>query len=551
MDRRSGLAVLLGRSTTAKKTTTAAPPVLTTLAPYTGDWDFAQAAHLLRRTMYGPTFLQIKQSVTDGLDATVSQLLAPQNNPSEPIYYNFDNDPNVPNGEVWVNTPPTANIQGLNGGRRSSLNAWSFGLMKEGGVSIREKMTLFWHNHFVASNTNRNQFRYFYMKTLRDHALGNFQKMTEQITIDPAMLLFLNGAQNSRQAPNENYSRELLELFTIGKGDAAGPGDYTTFTEDDVVQLAKALTGWQIRTDRNTGNFQVQFNPNRHDTGDKQLSHRFDNVVIPDAGDKEYINVIDLILQKEETARYICRRLHIWLVGSNIDADVEANVIEPMAAILRQGYEIKPAIEALLKSEYFYQESLKGCMVNHPIDFIFKMVNTFELAMPNTEIEKYFGWNGLYNLAVELEMAIFSHATVAGWKAFYQGPAFYDVWANSVSLPKREGMVDTLINGYRTRNQRFLYKLDLLSAVKKLDNPFDPNELINDLAKTLYPFPISQEQLDFLKDVLIPGLPDFEWTVEYSDYVADPTNQDKRDGVINKLEALLKTMLKMPEFYLI
>ena len=107
--------------------------------------------------------------------------------------------------------------------------------------------------------------------------MGGFRKMVEEITIAPAMLLFLNGNENTFEAPNENYARELLELFTIGKGDAVGDGDYTNYTEVDVAALAKSLTGWTSRVNDN-GEIAGRFVPNRHDTSEKQLSHRFNNV---------------------------------------------------------------------------------------------------------------------------------------------------------------------------------------------------------------------------------------------------------------------------------
>lgn len=102
-------------------------------------------------------------------------------------------------------------------------------------------MTLFWHNHFVTAETNDPRLEYKYITTIRKNSLGNFKTLTKEITIDPAMLLYLNGNQNTSRAPNENYARELLELFTLGKGELAGPGDYTTFTEVDVAAIAKVL----------------------------------------------------------------------------------------------------------------------------------------------------------------------------------------------------------------------------------------------------------------------------------------------------------------------
>jgi uncharacterized protein (DUF1800 family) len=552
MDRRSVLTAMLGRKKTTGKANNAPASVLSSLTPYSGTWDFAAAKHLLGRTMYGPTYAEIQQAVEDGLAATIAQLFAPQQMPAPPIYYDFNNDPNVPLGETWVDTPPPVPpVMGLNGARRRSLNAWTFGLMLNGGVSIREKMVLFWHNHFVTSQINRTQYVYKYISTIRENALGNFKTLTEAITVDPAMLVYLNGNQNTRNAPNENYARELLELFTIGKGPAAGPGDYTTYTEQDIAEIARALTGWVNGAIGNPSAVVGSFIPQRHDNTAKQLSHRFNNVVIQNAGDQEYKNVIDIIFQQDEVARFISRRLHVWFVGANIDATVEAEVIEPMAALIRNNdYDIQPALEALLSSEYFFEESRRGCMVNHPIDHLFKILRPLKLELPAGGIlAQYRAWINLARQIADQEMVLFDIPSVAGWKAFYQAPQYYDSWINSVSMPLREKVVKQFVAGFSIGNQTF--ELDLLGLLTDLEEPSDPHSLINDLAETLFAFPIADNQLDFLTDYLIQGGPYYTWSYEYLEYLEDPDDENKRLVVVNKLKALVEAMLKMPEFYLI
>ena len=214
-------------------------------------------------------------------------------------------------------------------------------------------------------------------------------------------------------------------------------------------------------------------------------------------------------------------------------------------------YVIQPALEALLSSEYFFDESHRGCMVNHPIDFLMKLAGSLEFPLPNDIENRYLGWNFLYQKSTDLDMNLYAIDTVAGWKAFYQGPAYYDVWANSVTLPLREEIVDDFMNGFGVRGSNFRFEYDYLAIISKLSNPTDPNDLINDLAIVLFSYPISADQLTFLKEVLVPGLPDFEWTVEYGEHLADPDDAQKREGVVRKLEALFGTMLKMPEIYLI
>src|SRR5690606_22324046 len=220
------------------------------------------------------------------------------------------------------------------GYRRRSLNNWSLELMLQNNPHIREKMTLFWHNHFVTADINEPRVVYYYIDKLRKMSLGNFRQMAKDITVDNAMLEYLNGRDNTRQAPNENYARELLELFTLGKGPSLGNGDYTTYTEKDIMEMAKALTGWvEVR---NSLPIRSEFRNNRHDTTTKTLSHRFNNATIENAGADEYKNLIDLIFTRDEVAEFICQKLYAWFIYNDITEEVREDVIKPLAEIFRE-----------------------------------------------------------------------------------------------------------------------------------------------------------------------------------------------------------------------
>lgn len=547
MNRRTTLKRMLGNSS---KNSQPKSDSSMSLSPYTGEWTLQQASHLLRRTTFGATYAQLKQAIADGLETSLQKLFVEQSAPEPPIYFNFEDDPTVDLGETWVNTIENTDIDTLRSKRRHSLFAWSIKNLYDSGetINIREKMTLFWHNHFVTANPNRARRYYQYYSLLRKNALGNFKTFVEEITIDSAMLRYLNGQQNTKTAPNENYSRELLELFTIGKGPAAGPGDYTNYTEQDVVELARALTGWRYNNATGEDANITYFQANRHDEGEKQLSHRFDNMVISNEGENEYKKVIEIIFQKEEVARFISRKLYNWFLDSAITDEVETNIITPMAQkMVADGYEIQPTLMTLLSSEYFYSSTFNGCMVAHPLDFHSKIVNTFQIKIPEDPIEQYLVFFKWYRDIQPLEMNIFYHPTVAGWKAFYQAPQYTKIWINSVSLPVRQKYSDRFIDGYKTSG--ISLEIDALEFVAGLDNPLEPNKLIQEIASVLFAQPLTEEQLIALKAILLPGLPDYEWTVEYSDYLAGDTSLES--SIESKLKTLLKTMLKMPEFYLI
>ncbi len=556
MDRRATLAAILGHSGKASKanrTLTSSPPVINSgLAPYAGPWTRVQAAHLLRRAMFGPTKVQIETAVQNGLHATMAQLFAPQPMPAPPVNPSNTNDPNVPVGETWINAPYLASVN-LAGYRNASLRSWMFGLMVNEGVSIREKMTLFWHNHFAINNINDAKFVYRYITLLRSSALGNFRQLVKDVTIDPAMLRFLNGNQNTRLAPNENYARELMELFTLGKGPLAGPGDYTHYTEADVIQMARVLTGWRD-TGFNTVNAAVQvgatFLANQHDTGNKQLSHRFNNVTIPNMGANEYAHLVDIIFQKDEVARFISRKLYRWFVYYTIDDAVEANVIEPMAQVLiANNYNIQPALEALLRSEHFFDAINLGPMIKSPLDFVVGTFKQFSIAYSPQLARYYNAWNTFIRLCIPMQMEYFNPPDVAGWKAYYQEPVYYRTWINAATLAPRVNFTNQLSgNGYVVNTLR--HAINVLALPEQVSDPFDPVVLIRELAEWLYPQPLAANQIEYLKTILLPGLPDFVWTNEWNAYSSNPGNATARQAVESKLRNLIRAMLSMPEYHL-
>lgn len=559
MNRRATIATLFGKKSTDSKiaTTTAAPPlVLSGLDPYEGDWEYEQAAHLLRRAMFGPTHGQIKTAIQEGMDATVNTLLTDLPTPEPPLNFNNDDEPLVPIGETWVNAPYSPDFN-LRAARSTSLRAWTMGQILHEGVSLRETMVLFWHNHFATelSIVNDPKFVYRLHSLFRANAWGNFRELTKQVTIDPMMLRYLNGNQNRVQAPNENYARELLELFTIGKGPQVDDGDYTNYTEDDVVQMARVLTGWRdvgFVTQNPDVEISSVFTPFFHDTGEKQLSHRFDDVVISNMGDGEYAHLVDIIFGKDEVARFICRKIYRWFIYYNITDQAETDVIQPLAQILIDNdYEIKSALEVFFKSQHFYDMLNVGPMIKNPVDFTAAIVKQLEMPLPNDNNlnRQYRVWFNINRVNAAMLMEIFNPPNVAGWPAYYQEPSFYRLWINSTTLPLKNQLTNQLINQGITANG-FTVRANPLALIEQFDDPFDPNNLIQELVSLLFPQPITQNQIDFLKEILIPGLPDFEWTVEYGDYVNNPNDEDLAMGVENKLRNLLTAMLTMPEYYL-
>jgi hypothetical protein len=543
MQRRSLIKSILKAKSTSKQVLSTPVP---TLDRYEGEWTINQVFHLLRRATYKLDLSNLDQLVNMGLGGIVDLLTGDIPLPDPPINYDFENDPNCAIGETWVNAP----YYRSNGYQLRSIRYWSTGRFISKEMHIREKLTLFWHNHFPISDVNDSRFMYDYSSLLREHGLGNFKELTKKMTIHPAMLRYLNGNQNTRNSPNENYARELLELFTIGKGDLAGPGDYTNYTEDDVREIAKVLTGWRDRGYRSgdSPEYFAQFRANVHDNTTKTLSHRFGNAVIEDQGDQEYSNLIDVIFNQDEVSRYLARKLYRWFVYYEINEEIEQNIIEPLAQIIRDNnYEVKPALIALLSSQHFYDIEHRGCIIKNPIDYVCGALNTFGIVEPEEFSAKYNFWRNLNSSLNLLQMIFFNPPSVAGWSAYYQEPLFYRSWLNSVTLPLRKVFTDVLLN---RGVGNFVDEPDLVKLIDQASNPYDVNALLEELSALMFPKPLSENQLSVLKEILIPGLPDFEWSVEYGDYTADPENEDLKQSLQMKLQSLFTYMTHMPEFQL-
>lgn len=519
------------------------------LTPYAGPWGYAQAAHLLRRCLFGPTCTEIATAATQTLAQVMNTLLTAPPPPAPPLNVSAT-DTSVAIGQTWVTQ---AFNQTFESARRTSLRSWWMGQLLGQGPSLVEKMTLFWHNHFVIElgDINDARYGYQYCALLRQHALGNIQRLTEDITVAPAMLRYLNGNQSTATAPNENYGRELLELFTVGKGPLIDPGNYTTYTEDDVQAAARVLTGWRDNATTQAG----YFTASRHSTTAKVFSSAFQNATITNQGDQEYKTLIALIFAQVETARFLCRKLYRWFVYYVIDATAEAQVIQPLAQLLLQSnYNVAPVLRALLSSEHFFDAVNMGCVIKSPLDFTVGTARQLQIAFPaSTSLTaQYAMWNYLNSVTNLQQQYLGDPPNVAGWPAYWQTPQYYEMWINAVTLPRRNQFTDLMIsnNGYTTSGATI--KADPIELVLTLPpaTAADPNLLIAELARLLTPMELTANQLAFLNDTLLPGLPDFEWTVEWQEYLAAPTNTTKKAAVRTKLQALLRQLMGLAEYHL-
>ncbi|WP_439504497.1 DUF1800 domain-containing protein [Sediminibacterium sp.] len=532
------------------------PPPLTGLAPYTGSFTQIELQHLLKRTLFGVSKDDLNYFGGKTLADVLEELLNPVNtNPPPPLKeYTTSTtatspDTSILQGTTWVgdvNNDGTVQSQ-----RRGSFKKWWMGRMINQDRSILEKMTLFWHNHFATemNDVSNAQYIYKHHQLLRTQALGNFKALTRAVTVNPAMLVYLNGQLNSRTAPDENYAREIQELFCCGKGPDS------LFTEADVKAAARVLTGWR----NNSNTFTSFFDPNRHDTNPKIFSSFYNNTVIAGrtgatAGDIELDEFINMIFNVQEVAKYICRRLYRWFVYYDIDASVETNIITPLANLFRtSNYEVKPVLRALLQSEHFFDTLSRACQIKSPVDLVVGFCRETNLKFPPSAdyITNYGHWNYLVNWVSNMQQNIGDPPDVSGWKAYYQEPQFYQIWINSDTLPKRNQFTDTMvINGYSFNGNRI--QVDGVSLIRTFTNPADPNILLNELIAHLFRIDLSEtSKAQIKRDILLSGqTSDHYWTDAWNLFISNPTNTANATTVRNKVRDLIKYLMNLAEYQL-
>jgi uncharacterized protein (DUF1800 family) len=520
--------------------------------PYSGPWTQAEAAHLLRRTTFGATYSQIEQAVGSGMNATLAQLLS-LSVLDQPLAYDSQ-EQIVSLGTTWFNAVYPADVtanQQTENARRKSLGAWLMKNINHEQLNLNQKMLFFWQNHFGVTTSGDARAMYQFLSVLQQHALGNVKDLVKAVATDPCMLLFLNGSTNTVYSPNENFGRELLELFTIGKGPQLASGDYGNYTEEDVAAAAKIFTGFTVQGVRSATQTQVssQFMPLLHDNSIKTLSYHFNGLQISPNGANEHLNYIDVIFNQPETAKYICRKLYRYFVNYDINPWVETNIIAALAqTFINSNFEIQPVLSQLLGSEHFYYSIVRGAIIKSPLEAIFSMLNGTQSVLNfdlQTTAQMYLT---MYTVADQMGQEYGAPPSVAGWTAYYQAPAYSKLWINSTYLKKRFDIALLMTtNGLTINGQNF--SLNFLGLLDGLSDPSSAPQVIADLCLVFCPKPIDAADQLYLKSLLTGGLPDFEWTLQYNDYLADPTNSVFSLPVTQKVKAVLNTLFRMPQFH--
>jgi uncharacterized protein (DUF1800 family) len=444
-------------------------------------WDVKKVGHLYRRAAFGATATELEEGVRLGPDKTIDRLLKGDSAQQE---------------QLDRQTAPLAESIGrANNGAQA--RAWWLYRMLYSSHPLQEKLTLFWHNHFATSNAKVNNagFMLGQYELLRRHALGNFRTLLEEISQDPAMLVWLDTSVSKKGMPNENYARELMELFSLGVGH---------YTETDIRQAARAFTGWEIKGDK------AVFNPKQHDDGVK--------TVLAHSGKFNGSDIVHICLGQPSAPTFIAGKLYRFLVSESMPATPE--LLEPLAAQFRASdYNFGSLVETVLRSNLFFAPESYRARIKSPVDFVLGIVRPLEGRI---------GTTALGQAVEELGQSLFYPPSVKGWDG---GAA----WLNGHTLLFRQNLALALTS---TEDGRFGRRTDPAVLVRKHGATTD-SEVVSFLLRLFLQGDVPAESraqlLRYMEQTRRQSFPVY-WTAQ--------------DAADHRIRALCHLVLTLPEFQL-
>jgi hypothetical protein len=443
-------------------------------------WDVRKAGHLLRRTGFGATWSELQAAQKSGHDLAIEGLLHGRSDSKE---------------FIEVDGRLAESISDSNNGGQA--RAWWLYRMLYGAHPLREKLTLFWHNHFATSNAKVRSagFMLGQYRLMRTHALGTFRELLQGMSRDPAMMVWLDTNLSKKGMPNENYARELMELFSLGIGH---------YTETDVRQAARAFTGWELKDGK------AVFNPAQHDDGEK--------TVLGQTGRWKGEDIVRICLDQKSTATFVAGKLFKFLVSETVPATPE--LLEPLAAQLRNtDYDFGALVERMLRSNLFFSKHAYRTRIKSPVDFALGIVRA---------LEGHVGTTALAAALEELGQNLFNPPSVKGWDG---GSA----WLNGQTLLFRQNLALALTS---TEDGRFGRRTDPAALVRKFKKE---NEA---------------EVADFFLQLFLQGDVPAESRQKLIDYgqrahkQAMPAYWNQTDVAEQRVRSLCHLVLTLPEFQL-
>jgi uncharacterized protein (DUF1800 family) len=575
------------------------------LAAYTGTLGKKAAAHLLRRATFGPTKSDIDTFASYTPATALNALFQTTPLPAEPV---LDGSTTT-----WLTSAPALNED--DGAQQEFLRRWWLGLMLNANVSnanrlafsTREKVVFFLHSHFttVQQTVNSSRALYFQNVMFRDFAfdasapaLVNVKTVAKKICIDNAMLVLLDGRLNVKGNPNENFARELLELYTIGKGltgqipATTTPGDYFYYTETDVQEAAKVLSGYDfddtfttIDADTNLPRGKVKtFGAiaNMHDNTVKTFTSALGNLVVTPnptllSGGQpteasmldELDQLLDAIFNLPETRLHICRKIYRFYVYHDITSDIETNIISQMVAtFVANNYKIEPVIRELLASQHFY-DSIDvsvdndhfGAIIKSPLDLVSGTLNFFEYTLPdfvNQSSSFYLKTEALITSLENQGMNLMNPFDVAGYESYHQYPLFNRMWINTNALTQRYKFIFDTMTIDNTMPEAVTVDLLTYMKLRFPANATDPDAFVREIVSYIFPMytegtELTTARLDWFKTqllklgaVLNQPQPTF-WVFSWNNAYNIPASGEDARGM---LQDMVNAMMQSPEYQL-
>ncbi len=385
------------------------------------EWTPQRAAHLLRRAGFGGSEAEVQRLHEMGIEAAVASLIDYESIPQTDPDFVLTEVPHPRQVQRAVRGLPEGerqelgeHIRVLNRAGLAEFRAWWLRRMAVTTRPFEEKLTLFWHGHFTTGAQEVKQSRLVIQqnKMMRRHAAGRYEALVKQICRDPAMIHYLDSASNRREMPNENFARELLELFTLGEGN---------YTEKDVEEAARAFTGYTVEPEG------FIFRSRWHDGGEKTF--------LGVKGKFRGEDIVEIILKRPRSAEYLSERLLRFFVGGSPSSEL----VGAMAARLQStDFDIRETMRSLFSSEAFYAADVVSNHVKSPVEFVVSAVRSMGIDPQSCD------WWALSNLVGEMGQELYQPPNVKGWDG---GTA----WISAATLVKRQQCAITLIEGLPER----------------------------------------------------------------------------------------------------
>ncbi len=376
-------------------------------------WNQQRVQHLYRRIGFGATQAQTQAALAVSPDVLIEQLLntaAGLPLPALTVWSNYT--------QADYDAQTDTNLKYRH--REELFRRWTSEMVNEG---IRAKMSFFWHNHFVTSLDvyDSNSYLWAYYSLLNEYAFGNFKTFATKMGKTGAMLVYLNGNSNVKTAPNENYARELMELFTMGEGNG--------YTQNDVIQMAKALTGWRAKDYEGTPPY---FDATKYDTGNK--------TIFGQTGAWNYDDAHNLIftLRKDQVANRICTKLYRFFVCDKVDTDV---IAEMMTTFKANNFEILPVLKQLFKSEHFFESYFFNSHIKSAYETFIPLLKCAGLTYPTDITDNLLGT--IFYWTESIGQTMFYPPNVAGWIGHHN-------WLNENTITYRWSYMNAILYGVLT-----------------------------------------------------------------------------------------------------